>query len=223
MKTILKNTLILIILALFFLCSCEQNVVSINEEPKPTTSIKCEDNAISPTSDETEAKKISELIKSFYSAIENQNSKDLAKISDKEGIVLIRTFMSGFGTRGQEFREDIIPSEFPENLTFHVQGEEPIELKISFKVDKKDYSNIKVYDTDESLDWDSLIKPDILKTFGKLIENEKELDIGTRIYKLKGDSFCLAQFSGSGLQYSSWAVFEKKDKEYFLKIVALVY
>jgi hypothetical protein len=36
----------------------------------------------------------------------------------------------------------------------------------------------------------------------------------TSIYKLK-DGFCVAQYSGSGLQYSHWAVFQKKDEDYF--------
>jgi len=49
-------------------------------------------------------------------------------------------------------------------------------------------------------------------TFGKRIEDEEELSKETRIYKLRGDSFCLVQFPGSGLQYSIWTVFEKKIK-----------
>lgn len=225
MNRILINTLILLIaFSLLSLCACKQNIANMNKELKPTTSVKYKDNTKSPSSNEISKQTLTDSIKSFYSAIENQSSKDLASISDKEGIVFLRTFISGFGTRGQEVYETITPPEFPEDLTFSfVKGEAPIKLKTEFKIDKKDSLDIKAYDSDESLNWDNLIKPDILKTFGKLVGSEKEPSEKTRIYKLQGDIFCLAQLSDSGLQYSNWAVFEKKDKEFFLKIIALVY
>ncbi len=221
MNRIFKNTFILVAVStLALLCACTQNIGSIDKEIDPTTSV----DASSISFNETTEKLITDSIKSFYSAIEHQNSKELAKILDKNGIVFLRTFTSGFGTRGQEVYETISSSKIPEDLTFSfVQGEAPIKLKTEFKTSEEDILDIKVYDSDEGLNLDSFIKPDILNTFGKLIGNNKPLDEETRIYKLKGDSFCLAQFSGYGLQYSNWAVFEKKDKGYLLKIIAVIY
>lgn len=171
----------------------------------------------------TQNDSIKKSIKDFYSSIDTRNSTKLMKISDKDTIFLIRTFLSGNGTRGAEIFHKVKTSKIPNKLIFSlIKGEYPIDLKTEFHTDLKDYSTIKVIKSNMNLDLHSFLIDDLLTNFTKLRCDENKVGEGTFVYILKNGSFCLAQFDGSGLQYSRWTIFQYKNNEYKIKALIIV-
>lgn len=75
---------------------------------------------------------INSYLISFAQSIENHPDK-FAKMVDPEGFILLRTFLSGYGKRGEEVYEKIKPSKIPVDLEFNVvKGESPISLRTEF-------------------------------------------------------------------------------------------
>ena len=208
----------------YMLSECNLNEVNTIEKISPTVAMQQNEVGVSTNNNiENAINPIEVYVNKFNESIEKQNSDDLAKIVSKEGFVLLRTFLSGFGTRGTEVSELIRASNIPINLEFTIVKEEsPISLKTEFQSEYKEFSEMEIINTYVELNWQNLIKPEILNTFEEIVSNDKELGKETRIYVLKEGGFCLAQFAGSGLQYSRWVAFEKTEKGYAMRIIAII-
>lgn len=214
----------MMIFSLFQLSGCYHNEASKISEAEPSDSpLQQEETNVDEQNIQNKSNTIEDYISNFNHAIDTQSSGELSKLVSKDGFVLLRTFTSGFGTKGAEVSETIDSLKIPQNLEFNiVKDESPISLKTEFDSKNKKYSEMKIVNTNEDLNWESLIKPDILNTLGKIVDNDKDLGEETRVYILNGGGFCLAQFAGSGLQYSRWAAFEKIEKGYALRLIAII-
>ena len=193
MKVILRYIpLIIILLSILLLSGCVQD----NSNTNPNSVVNSEPAKIESSPNKQEANNSSELIKEyvdrFYKFIDIQSSDMLKQFASKEGIVFIRTFISGFGTKGGEISETLDVTKLPSDLIFNfVKNEEPVSLKTEYEHGNKDFSKMKLVKSSEKFDWGLLIKPEILNIFGKVIGNEKEIGEETRVYILNDGSFCL--------------------------------
>ena len=134
----------------------------------------------------------------------------------------MRSFLSGNGTRGEDIFEHILYSELPTNLEFDlIQDEYPINLLTDLTLNG-DESAVEQYQTSEKLNSDETSRQEIMELLWRLTEiggNAKEL---SRLYFLEDGKVMLANYSGSGLQYSNWVMFGKKEASYKIVMIALI-
>lgn len=214
----------IVLLIIFILGGCNQNFGSLNLKLKNAKTFhKTKKFLVQENSKSIQMKLIKKYVNQFCYAIKTQNSQKLKQIANRDGIVLIRTFSSGNGTRGAEIDETINPSKMPCNLVFSIiKGEEPISFKDEFETDNKDFSKMKLINISKYYNWNNELSTDIINNFGEIVGN-KDPGEDTNLYIFKDGSFSIAQFAGSGLQYSNWAVFSKKGGKYQLEILAIIY
>lgn len=117
-----------------------------------------------------------EYIDDFVSGIETNNSQMVSELTDEDGFILWRTFLTGFGTRGKEIFKTIRRSEIPKDLIFSVEGEEAISLRKEFKGLNGKVPQNKIISTRIVLNWEELSRPELLHNLSMIIGDEEDLE-----------------------------------------------
>jgi hypothetical protein len=169
-------------------------------------------------------KEIRSVASRFFAAVDSADGKGLSRLADSEGIILIRTYPSGNGTRGAEVNETIAATELPSDLTFDlVKGEPPISLQVEWRTtDDRNTSKLNPQITGTTFDWTQIDKSGVLESLEGMMGKDDESLTGNRLYVMSDGSFCLAEYSGCGFEWSRWAVFRKRGDTYTVAIIATV-
>jgi hypothetical protein len=83
----------------------------------------------------------------FISSLANKDAEKLIPLISEQGLIVIRNFVSGGnGTRGKDIRERYCRNKIPNDLTFPVHSEIPIEVPVLFPATlKSDLANIPIH------------------------------------------------------------------------------
>lgn len=168
--------------------------------------------------------KADNIVNQFIRAIQSKNSEEIKNMVSPEGLVVIRAFSSGNGSRGKNIRNVYSKEEIKNTLLFEVKDEEPINIYEAFiniseeleATDGKSGYNFK----------DNIVGGEYSPSTDDIIDICSEL-VGdgekTKVYSINAEELVLTQSSlSSDLPIGVWAVFEKNgDKFYYRAVIDL--
>lgn len=168
--------------------------------------------------------KAENIVNQFIRAIQTKNSEEIKNMVSPEGLVVIRAFSSGNGTRGKNIRNIYSKEEIANTFSFDIKDEEPINIYEAYKniseeletADGKGGYNFK----------DNIIGGEYSPSTDDIIDICSEL-VGdgekTKVYSINDEELVLTQSSlSSDLPIGVWAVFERNgDKYYYRAIIDL--
>jgi Deoxyribonuclease II. len=173
----------------------------------------------------------SRVIEKFIESIHNKDTDTIKQITSSNGLIVIRNFSSGNGTRGKDIRNIYAAETIPSDLQFEVNGETPIALQELFKNSQQIMVNeipiVKLDDINFSFEDDIsryAIGPstdDVRDICYELLSPEDTDNPSTPIiYDLGNQELVLTESeSAADLPVGNWAVFEKVNGQFLLKAV----
>lgn len=172
---------------------------------------------------------ISMTVERFIKSIKNKDYSIFEEIVSPAGLVVIRNFLTGNGTRGKDIRHNYYTTEIPRNLQFPVKGETPVDLNQLFSdtmesndknIPGKLLGGIQFGFEDNENSYPEPPTPRVREICGKIRSSEHENDPSPRIFILGDKEFALTEsMIIEGLPVGSWAIFEKVGKGYLLRAI----
>lgn len=170
-------------------------------------------------------------IEEFIEAIKNNDANILKRNLSPSGLVVIRNFSSGNGTRGKNIRNLFLRAEIPTNLSFEVKGELPIVLHELFKKSQQTDFNYflieKISDCNfifEDGNGKDIIGPatdEIRDICGELVGSiDSDNQYIPKIYILGEKEIVLTEsMLIADTPVGEWAVFENIDSNFYLRAI----
>jgi len=170
-------------------------------------------------------------IEEFIEAIKNNDANILKRNLSPSGLVVIRNFSSGNGTRGKNIRNLFLSAEIPTNLSFEFKGELPIVLHELFKksqqTDFNDFLIEKISDCNfifEDGNGKDIIGPatdEIRDICGELVGSiDSDNQYIPKIYILGEKEIVLTEsMLIADTPVGEWAVFENIDSNFYLRAI----
>ena len=167
------------------------------------------------------------LILQSINFIKNKDVEGLKKITSPLGLVLIRNFSSGGGSRGKDIRCLYLSSEFTEDLEFIVEGEEPIALhKLFIQSQKYEADKINIFEKKgivfnfKDSKNNNIIEPTTEEIRDLCSELTSKEEFYPTIFKLETNELVFTESSMvSDLPVGIWAIFNKNDDKVSLRAV----
>lgn len=174
---------------------------------------------------ENQSSNVISAVEHFVLSIRNKDYQKFKQVTSKSGLIIIRNFVTGEGTRGKNIRDYYLVDKIPSDLIFPVRGEIPIDPsnlfkgtlegninKIPIKMLKGIHFNFQ--DNSEPATFR------IREICTEIRSGEFEDDLSPRIYVLGDNEFVLTESDITlGLPTGSWAIFEKVYEEYLLRAI----
>lgn len=176
---------------------------------------------------ETEEEKV---VENFINAVKTNDAEDLKQIISPSGLIVIRNFSSGNGTRGKDIRDLYLADNIPTNLEFVVSGESPIVLKNLLRESLKNkVESIPVEKINDNFNFkdnskNSTIEPstdDVRDICSEITSaNDKNNQCAPKIFSLGDKEIALTESAlVADSPAGAWIVFEKINKRYFLRAI----
>lgn len=146
------------------------------------------------------------------------------------GLVVIRGFCSGYGTRGKRVRTTYSADDIPVSLQFAVTGETPIDLDWLFEQSQEvDVGKLKVRDGgDDCFAFKDTGKSRIYEPTtddvwgicdGLPIPTSGKAQGSPVIFNLDDQEVVLGESMGSDIPVGAYAVFESLDGRFYLRAI----
>lgn len=172
---------------------------------------------------------INQVITEFVQSIKEVNHKLFQDIISVSGLVIIRSFSSGYGNRGKDVRFIFPSSSIPEDLQFKVEEEEPIILHNFFSTSSKkasleeiesDYHN-ELNFSFSAIDSNEPSIQDIIDICSELVSSSVDSNqYSPKIFFVGNDEVVLTESSlVADFPIGVWAVFVKENDGYKLRAI----
>ena len=168
---------------------------------------------------------IDKTISQFKKCLEEKDISTFKRLIDKQGLIVIRNFNSGFGARGRDLRQLYTENSFPQNFVISVSNETPINILELGKeiVDTQDLPVIKLPEQ-QQFSFIDVYNPPTSQAIGtcyrilnqvKSNYNDKPVAIS-----INSKEFVLIKSAIiTDLVVGEWILFEKTGENYYIRTI----
>jgi len=172
---------------------------------------------------------IKSVLKEYQQAINNQDMNGFKGLMSSSGVLVIRNFVSGNGSRGKNVSNVYTKDNIPEGFQFPVEDETSIELKSMFpeflESDTGELAITKgnhlIFGQDsKDKDTNEPTASHIWEQTGNILSSVKENELkNMMIFSLGEKELVIGEAIEIEFNTGSWTIFEKEQDKYYLRVI----